>query len=247
MRNDFPVFDTHTHLGLAAHSGREMRLHAMLAHMERCGIDRSVLIPWPAVASESEAHNEIGAAIRVYPQLFVGAACLHPFQPREQFLAELDRAVEVCGLRALKLQPQFQPLNPLNRRHDWYWEAALRHRLPVIVHTGNGAPLALPSLYISAARRFPELTLILAHSGGSVYYPEAILAAEICPNIYLDLSTLPAHNAGDVLRQVPSSRIMIGSDLPESAPTEIDKVFHLGLPPEQMHDVLHRTASRVFA
>lgn len=246
MRNGFPVFDTHTHLGVAAHSGREMHVEGMLRHMDACGVERSVLIPWPAVASEAAAHDEIGEAVRSYPDRFVGALCLHPFQERQSFLDEMKRGVEELGLRALKLQPQFQPLNPMNKRHDWYWEAALHYRLPVIVHTGNGAPLALPSLYIAAAQRFPELRFVLGHSGGSVYYMEAILAAQLCPNVYLDLSTLPGHNVADVIRQVGAERVMVGSDLPESVVPEVEKVFHCGLSDEQLHGVLHRTAERVF-
>ncbi len=246
MRQNIPVFDSHTHLGIAAHSGRVMHVDAMLAHMDAHGVERSLLIPWPAVHSESEAHNEIAHAVKAHPDRFSGAACLHPFQPREQFLAELRRAVETLGLRALKLQPQFQPLNPMNRQHDWYWESALAHRLPVVVHTGNGAPLALPSLYIAAAQRFPQLKIILAHCGGPVYYQEAILAAQLCPNIYLDLSTLPGHNAADVLRHVDSERVMMGSDLPESTAAEIEKLFHCGLDPERLANVLHRTADRLF-
>jgi predicted TIM-barrel fold metal-dependent hydrolase len=246
MRNGIPVFDTHTHLGIAAHSGRIMHLDGMLAHMEATGVDRSVLIPWPAVEDERAAHDEIAAALRAGPARFVGSACLHPFQPRQQFLDELRRCVEEHGFRALKLQPQFQPLNPMNPRHDWYWEAALNYNLTVIVHTGNGAPFALPSLYISAARRFPGLRIVLAHSGGTVYYLEAILAAELCSNIYLDLSTLPGHNAADILRRVDSSRVMMGSDLPESTVAEIEKLLHLGLNETQLSDVLHRTGDKVF-
>jgi hypothetical protein len=246
MRGGIPIFDTHTHLGTAAHSGREMHVEEMLRHMERAGVDRCVLIPWPIVACEGAAHDEIAEAVRRHPDRFVGAACLHPFQERTKFLDELRRAAEELGLRALKLQPQFQPLNPMNPRHDWYWEAALRYQLPVIVHTGNGAPLALPSLYIAAAKRFPELTFVIAHSGGTVYYPEAILAAQLCPNVLLDLSTLPGHNAADILRQVDSSRVMMGSDLPESTAAEIEKLFHLGLSEAQLKNVLHGTAERVF-
>jgi predicted TIM-barrel fold metal-dependent hydrolase len=246
MRQGIPVFDTHTHLGLAAHSGRRRHLDTALAEMDAHGVERAVLIPWPAVHSEVESHNEIAHALRAHPDRFTGAACLHPFQPRNQFLDELRRCTEVFGFRALKLQPQFQPLNPMNRAHDWYWEAALAHRLAVIVHTGNGAPLALPSLFIAAAQRFPDLQIVLGHCGGPVYYQEAILAAQLRPNIYLDLSTLPAHNAADVLRHVDSSRVMMGSDLPESIAPEIEKLLHLQLTPEQLANVLHRTGDKLF-
>ncbi len=245
MRSGYRIFDTHTHLGVAAHSGREMRVEAMLAHMDACGVDRCLLIPWPVVESEREAHEEIAAALRRYPERFRGAACLHPFQPRERFLEELDRCVE-SGLGALKLQPQFQPLNPMNPRHDWYWEAALERSLPVVVHTGNGAPLALPSIYIAAARRFPGLTIVIGHAGGPVYYQEAILASQLCPNVYVEVSTLPAHVTADVVRQVPVERLLCGSDLPESTAVEIDKLLGLGIEKAALEEILFGNAERLF-
>jgi len=56
---------------------------------------------------------------------------------------------------------------------------------------------------------------------------EAIVAASVCPNIYLELSSLMPHHLADVLAHVPSWRLMIGSDLPESLETEMSKIMTL--------------------
>ena len=57
--------------------------------------------------------------------------------------------------------------------------------------------------------------------------PEAIVAASVCPNIYLELSSLIPHHLVDVLAHVPSWRLMIGSDLPESLKAEMSKIMTL--------------------
>jgi uncharacterized protein len=158
----------------------------------------------------------------------------------------VKRCAEELGFRALKLQPQYQPLNPLSPRSDPFWEAALRHDLPVVCHTGAGAPFALPSLFIVPARKFPDLTLVLAHSGGGIYAAEAIVAALVCPNVYLELSSLMPHHVGEVLQHVPPSRLLIGSDLPESLETELGKILSLDLPREGKQDILWNTARRLF-
>ena len=246
MKNGFQIYDTHTHLGLARHSGRACDAETMLRHMDRCGVDSALLIPFPVVADYRLAHDEIAGAVRAHPDRFTGAACLYPFLPEPEFLAELKRCAEDLDFRALKLQPQYQALNPVSERSDFLFAAAGQFNLPVIVHTGSGAPFALPSLYILKARRFPGLPIVLGHAGGSVYYHEAIVAAAVCPNIYVELSSLMPHHALEVVSRVPSSRLMIGSDLPESIDAEMDKILGLESAEPVKRDILWNTGRRLF-
>ena len=74
-----------------------------------------------------------------------------------------------------------------NRFHD-------NDDLTVICHSGNGLRLSAPSLFIAPARRFPSLRLVLGHGGGSIFYAEAIVAAEVCPNIGLPISKADKRN-----------------------------------------------------
>jgi predicted TIM-barrel fold metal-dependent hydrolase len=214
--------------------------------MDANGIDRSVLIPWPVVEDQRAAHDEIGDAVRHYPDRFTGSACLNPFMPEAEFRDELRRCVESHGLRALKFQPQFQALNPVSRRSDFLFESALEHDLTVIVHTGSGVPFALPSLYIMPARKFPDLRIVLGHAGGPTYYAEAIVAASVCPNICVELSSLMPHHCVDLCAHVPASRLMIGSDVDESVEVEIGKIVALDRPSEDRRQILWDTPRRVF-
>lgn len=246
MKDGFAIFDAHTHLGYALHSGRSCSADRMLAQMAGSGIDRSLLIPFPVVDDYRKQHDVIAAAVRAYPGRFAGAVCLNPFLPRQEFLDEVRRCVEELGFCGIKLQPQYQALNPISARSDFLFEAACEHKIPVIWHTGTGAPFALPSLLIAPARRFPDLPIVLAHSGGSVYALEAIVAAGVCPNIYLELSSLMPHLVLEVMTHVPASRLMIGSDLPESVDAEISKIIGLPVTDDQKREVLWGTASRLF-
>ena len=142
--------------------------------------------------------------------------------------------------------PPYHGLNPLSPRSESYFEAVAKWRLPLVVHTGAGAPFALPSLYIHPARRFPELEIVLGHAGGGLYAAEAIVAATVCPNVYVELSSLMPHHIREVLQHVPSSRLMAGSDLPESISTEIGKIVELNTDRGVKEDILWNTAIRVF-
>jgi predicted TIM-barrel fold metal-dependent hydrolase len=247
MRQGFSIFDAHCHLGEALHSGRVHSAGMMLALMDLHGIDRALAIPFPMVRSFREAHDEIGAAVRAHADRFAGAACLDPFIGEAAFRQEIRRCREEYGFRALKLQPQFQPVDASSPDVEWMFEAAMEYRLAMVCHTGSGIPYALPSTFMPAARKYPELKIVLAHSGGGgLLLQDAIVAALFCPNIYLELSTLMPSHVLRVLSQVPSSRLMVGSDLPENIEVEIGKILDLEAPEGARRNMLWETAHQVF-
>lgn len=246
MRDGFRIFDTHTHVGEARHSGRSYSPDQLLRDMDRHGVERSMVIPFPVVADHRSQHDLIGRAVLAHPDRLSGAACVYPFIPEADFRDEVRRCREQYGFRALKLQPQYHGLNPLSAINSFFFETALENLMAVICHTGSGLPFASPALAMMPARNFPDLTIVLAHCGGGMMVHEAILAAVFCPNIVLELSTLMPHNVLEVLAHVPGDRLMIGSDLPENLTTEINKILTLEVPEEDRRNILEGTARRVF-
>jgi predicted TIM-barrel fold metal-dependent hydrolase len=247
MRNGFALFDTHTHVGAAAHSGRRYAAEQLLREMDRAGIDRSLVIPFPVVTDYRAAHDEIGRAVLSFGDRLTGAASLNPLVGSTEFRSEVRRCRELYGFRALKLQPQYQPLNPACPGSDFLFETALENRLTFICHTGSGIPFTLPSALMLPARKFPELQIVIAHGGGGgLFVGEAVVAAAFCPNIFIELSSLMPHHVLEILQSVGSDRLMVGSDLPENLDTEIGKILGLTIPDEDKRNILHTTAARVF-
>lgn len=247
MKDGYFLYDTHTHIGLARHSGRRQAADQLLREMDRCGVDKSMVIPFPVVEDYTAAHEEIGAAVASHPDRLVGAACLTPFIPEQTFRDEVRRCREVHGFRALKFQPQYQGLNTLSERSNFLFETALENGMALIAHTGSGIPHALPSVFMFAARRYPELKIVLAHcGGGGLLLADAIVAASFCPNIYLDLSTLMPNHIFEVLQHIPADRLMAGSDLIENTDVEMRKLLLLDVPAEQKQQMLSGTAFAVF-
>ncbi len=246
MRQGFRIFDTHAHLGHARHSGRVHTVGQLLRSMDAAGVDRTLLIPFPVVEDYRAEHDCIARAVREHPDRFVGAACLDPFVPEGEYCEEVRRCRELHGFRALKLQPQYQGLNPLSPRSDFLFQAALENGLVLVCHTGAGAPFALPSLYIHPARRFPDLRIVLGHAGGGVYCLEAIVAATVCSNLWIELSTLAPHHVLEVLGHVGPERLMAGSDLPESVETEIGKILSLPVGDDVKRAILWDTPRLLF-
>ena len=91
MNSGFQMFDTHTHVGAARHSGRSLRTEQLLASVDRFGVDRTVVIPFSVVGDYRSTHDEIGRAVAAYPERLVGAACIDPFIPEQAFRDEVRR------------------------------------------------------------------------------------------------------------------------------------------------------------
>jgi hypothetical protein len=215
--------------------------------MDRHGIDHALLIPFPVVENEREAHEEIGRAVSAHPDRFSGAACLNPFVPEPRYRDEVRRCREQHGFVALKLQPQYQAVNPLWANSRPVFESAVENRMALIWHTGSGIPYSLPSMLMIPARDHPELRLVLAHcGGGGLLIGEAITAACFCPNVYLEVSSLMPNHLHELLSRVPASRVMAGSDLPENADIEFRKILDLDIGESDKRDILSGTAERVF-
>src|SRR5512138_2757687 len=140
MRGGFKIFDTHTHVGEAKHSGRRTTVDALLQSMDRHGIDRSLAIPFPVVEDYRQTHDLIGDALKRHPSRLSGAACLDPNVGEQAYRDEVRRCREVHGFTALKVQPQYTAINPLWKRHHYVFECAVENRLTLVWHTGSGIP-----------------------------------------------------------------------------------------------------------
>jgi predicted TIM-barrel fold metal-dependent hydrolase len=130
--------------------------------------------------------------------------------------------------------------------------------VPVVIRTGNGdiVPDTVSSnpLYVEpVARLFPELNLILAHSGGGIdgHWREAVMVASVNPTIHLQLSLWQnglfateraPDRIGEFLRilstmvtRVGAHRILWGTDFARGSDMDVNKKWanlFLNLPEE---------------
>ncbi len=243
------VIDAHCHLGGSLVSGVENGegdLHAALAAH---GVDMAMVMPHPHQGPEVYAsHDCIARLVERHPGVFWGMASLSPRLPEADYRREIVRCVRDLGFRAIKLDPSVHALPPNHPRCDATFALARELGVPVLIHTGFGVPNALPALAIPPALAYPDVTVVLAHAGFAVFTPEAIVAAQVCPNIVLEPSWCASYQIAEMVRTaaIGPERVMYGSDHISNMASELAKLQSLGLTEGQLAQVLGGTARRVF-
>lgn len=243
------IVDIHTHLGIDRVFDDVKTEEDILSTMERNHIDISIVQPnFGTVEIESirEIHDRIYRMTQKYPGKIYGMATVNPHLSEEAVREELRRCVRKLGFVGIKLHPMAQACPPNSTDGILIAQMAEELKVPLMIHTGSGIPFSLPANIIPVARQFPDVKFVMAHSGMILMSGEALIAARLCPNIYLGVSwSVPGTIAG-FIREIGSDRVMFESDEYLNASAEIEKIKYLDLMQKDYDNVMGDTAVRVY-
>jgi predicted TIM-barrel fold metal-dependent hydrolase len=190
----------------------------------------------------------------------IGFLSVDPTQPGWENEMRVGR--EELQLRGIKLLPMYANFYPQESRLDPLWTYATKHRLPVLLHTGTTfvakAPIdcTLPRHLDDVARRFPDVTIILAHLGHP-YEGETVAVIRKHPNLFADISALfyrpwqLFHSLMLVHEYNVWEKLLFGTDFPVTTVAETVaglrslcdvKIDRFSLPREQVEELIHRDA-----
>lgn len=223
------IFDSLTHVtpdGRWFNSGLDASEMELLRQMEGAGVARAVVV---ALAGHIENRFVLNVCQR-HPDRLIPCASFNPVaydkasEPQRSLRAELRGS----AYRALKLHPRLNRYDPLDSRCLAVLEelASWEHPLPVWLDTlfyYRGSTLQKPPVDTihELVGRFPSLTFVLLHGGGS-WILQVAEAVRDCPNAFLDISfTLHRYRGSSIdadLRYLLNSfdrRLIFGSDFPE--------------------------------
>jgi uncharacterized protein len=241
------VIDAHCHLGQSLLSGVNISEDELLTSMAANQVDVALVMPQPFQGLEVVAiHDRIARLAEQQPGIIYGMANISPRLPEADYRREVTRCMHTLGFKAIKMDPSVHAVAPNHPIAEIAFATAQELGVPVIIHTGLGAPFALPSLAIPPALKYAGVTIVLAHAGFAVYGAEAMVAAELCPNIILDHSWSPSYQVAAMVKSFGAERVMFGSDHLTNTASELAKLHALGLEEAQLAAVLGGTAQRVF-
>jgi predicted TIM-barrel fold metal-dependent hydrolase len=210
------------------------------------GVPATLVMPQSLQSDERAAHDRVARFAAAYPGRIFGMASISPLLDEASYFAEARRCIGDLGFKAIKLHPSCYNTAPTQPRAEKCFRAAAELGVPLIIHTGLGAPPALPTLVIPRARQFPDLPIVLAHAGFVAYADEALVAAQECPNVYLEPSWCQYYQARRMVAAIGSERMMMGSDHPPNLAVELIKWRATGIGAADLANVFGKTPRRLF-
>lgn len=159
-------------------------------------------------------------------QFCTGQERLIPFASVNPYMTanpgkELQRLV-AGGFRGVKLYPTYQLFYPNDRLLYPLYAQAESLQIPVMVHTGSsvfkgsrlkyGDPIYLDDVAVD----FPELNIILVHSGRGFWYERAFWLARLHANVYMEVAGLPPQNLLNYFPELErvADKVLFGTDWP---------------------------------
>lgn len=240
------IIDVHQHLGPCRVFGLNIEEAELMAALDRNGVDAAIVQPYPGAPSPAAVHDRIAALAKQHPGRIFGIMSMSPHCNPEVYRAEARRCITDLGFVALKIHTIGHAVLPLSDDAQTVYRTAAELGVPVMIHTGPGVPFALPSLMLPAAKQYPQTTFILAHSGHTIYAPEAFVVAQERENIVLDTSWSAPDDIKWFIEGIGPERVMMGSDSLYNLAAELAKYRTLDLDPAILDQVFAGTAIAVF-
>lgn len=214
------IIDCHVHLGKLQTFHTEGAIEELICVADKHGIDKLFCTDAMALFYDSfEGNKRLARFMRKYPQHLLGYCTISSARYGQEAVDEVRRCVEEYGMQGLKIYSFSQPgthrpfLSVDDPWMDPILEKAVDYGIPVLAH-------ANPMECASLCKRFPELILIMAHSGNTLHasgdWHRAIAAAKENPHLLLDTST----SSTDIdfietaVEELGAEKILYGSDWP---------------------------------
>jgi predicted TIM-barrel fold metal-dependent hydrolase len=191
--------------------------------------------------------NTLNAMARK-PDLFIGFCYLNPALPETFLLEEIERCVIRGRMRGIKLWIAVKATDP---RLDPIMTRAQALDIPVLHHAWYKRVAGLPNESTPAevaalARRFPKVTVVMAHLTG--VGARGVMDVADCPNLLVDTSG-GQPEAGWVeyaVQRLGGERVAYGSDWPiRDFGVQIGRIMGARLTDRERGLILRGNAARI--
>jgi predicted TIM-barrel fold metal-dependent hydrolase len=192
----------------------------MHSFLDDQGIGHAVILAETSPVTTGVVSNERVRTLCEGSPRLTPFASFHPLEVPDLGQTVRDLATE--GFRGLKFYPSSQFFFPDDPRLAELYAQAASSGLVVMFHTGT-------SIYKRSRQRFseplrlddpavdyPDLQIVMAHSGRRLWYEQAFFMAERHDNVWMELSGIPPKRVPEVFPKLErvGDRVLFGSDFP---------------------------------
>ncbi len=242
------IINTHLHLGGSYMTASDYSEESLLNCMEKNNLDGMMILPIGDPKPDSKSmHDRIYQFTKMAPvgKKIWGVFDAHPRLSEEEYRAEAKRCIEELGFVAIKLNTDLEGGNVLSPISDKAFRVANELHVPIMIHFNIGKTQS-PMVVLKKAKQYPDLKIVVCHAGQIDKSMEAQLAAEFCPNVYLEGSWGPIHHVQRQIKAIGADRCVWGSDGQPSTAADLAVTRLMDLTDEERDLYLGGTAMKLY-
>lgn len=226
-----------------------------VAHLKSQGVKYAVVLAEVAPATSGHVPTEEVIEFCRGQEMLLPFTSINP-NIHGDMVERLEDQVKNGGIRGIKLLPSYQFYYPNEARLYPLYQKAQELRLPVLYHIGTSIfkgtrlkycdPIHLDDVAVD----FPNLKIVMAHSGRSFWYDKCFYLSRLHKNVYMDITGLPPQNLLNYFPELEknSEKVVFGSDwptMPGSIAKNIETIKSLPLKDRTIEAILYKNAERL--
>ncbi|MCI1930865.1 MAG: amidohydrolase family protein [Clostridia bacterium] len=240
--------DAHIHLGWDYVFDEGQTEEQILTVDKEFGITGGIVQPYlPRMYMEDtrQIHNRVKKFCDDNPTYY-GMVSINPHFSPEDYITEATRCVKELGFVGLKITTLGHACHPGSKDAYTVYKTALKLGVPVMVHTGAGAPFADPIQLEKPLMDFPDLKIVIAHCGKDEMSTQAISLARRFENCYLEPSWCSVVSLKKMKETVGPEKIMFSADVLHNIATETTIYDCIFKDEKEREQVFYKTCESVF-
>ncbi len=224
-------------------------------YLKSQGVEYAVMLPDDSPATAGSIPTEAVVEYCRGQEILIPFANINPnihYEPAQK----LESYVKEYGAKGLKLYPSYQFFYPNEARLYPIYAKAQELDIPIIFHVGSSAfrgtrmkycdPIYLDDLAVD----FPNLKIIMAHSGRGFWYDKCFFLSRFHKNLYMDITGLPPKKLLSYFPELDRNgeKVIFGSDWPAVPATireNAKQIQALPLSSSTIEGILYRNAERI--
>ncbi len=216
------IIDAHAHIG--SFRGYDLSTENLLANIERFGVRLALIsnidgahLPERTLDLDENSANRITLeTVRKHPGKLRGLAWSRPSDPQGS-PANLEPYLREHGFVGVKLHPDMNQFPADSACVDGYLALCAKYEVPAVFHSGAKGENSGPEKIYAAAKRHPDVPIVLYHMGFLGPHNDAIATVKESlqkkdAQLYLETSQADPEAVLQAIKELGADRVLFGTD-----------------------------------